>query len=494
MSTLELEKSKGSRERVVVLGSGWGGFNLARNLDPKKYQALIISPRSYFVFTPLLASTSVGTLEFRTAVEPIRQRSSSVDYIEGKANNVDFARKTVSVRPARSALVKTQKTPRDAAGDGILVARTDRQRKTFDVSYDKLVIAVGTLSQTFDIKGVKENAFFLKDVADARMIRQRILDCFEIAALPSTPEEMKRQLLNFAVVGGGPTGIEFSAELHDLINDDIAILYPSHKEYVQISVYDVAPTVLSMFDEKLAEYATKTFKREGIKIRTEHHVKELRRGAPHRPRSNDDNPLSEDVFTLKTEEEGEVGVGMCVWSTGTMMNPFVKKLLSKEWAQPLPSLKGDKSNEATCSIDGREHGGGIVTNDRLQVKMSVSQGSQIKANQDTMKDVFALGDAANIENAILPATAQVANQKALWLARRLNKGDLNSKSFTFKNLGIMAYLGNWRAIMQGGNHTEIKGSVFLHLSYSDHTLTAIQESSMDTVARRVLDDGGILAQ
>ena len=57
------------RERVLILGSGWSGFTLSRQLDPKKYQTVVISPRSYFVFTPLLASTAVGTLEFRSALE-----------------------------------------------------------------------------------------------------------------------------------------------------------------------------------------------------------------------------------------------------------------------------------------------------------------------------------------------------------------------------------------------------------------------------------------
>lgn len=65
---------------------------------------------------------------------------------------------------------------------------------------------------------------------------------------------MKKQLLNFAVVGGGPTGIEFSAELHDLISEDMAKLYPDLMQYYKITVYDVAEKVLSMFDDKLAKY------------------------------------------------------------------------------------------------------------------------------------------------------------------------------------------------------------------------------------------------
>lgn len=72
LSISELDAARKGRERVVVLGSGWGGFRFSRDLDLRKYQIVVVSPRSYFVFTPLLAGTSVGTLEFRTVLEPVR--------------------------------------------------------------------------------------------------------------------------------------------------------------------------------------------------------------------------------------------------------------------------------------------------------------------------------------------------------------------------------------------------------------------------------------
>lgn len=71
----------------------------------------------------------------------------------------------------------------------------------FRMSYDKLVVSVGSYAQTFGIPGVKEHAYFLKDVQDARRIRNKLLSCFETAALPTTPVGLKKQLLNFAVVG-----------------------------------------------------------------------------------------------------------------------------------------------------------------------------------------------------------------------------------------------------------------------------------------------------
>jgi len=153
----------------------WAGFNLSRHLSSKKFQPVVVSPRSYFVFTPLLASTAVGTLEFRTTLESVRKRSSGVEFFQGWADDVNFNKKKLFVEEA--AIQKNEAlalTVEHGAGKGDNVVR---KGKIFEIGYDKLVVAVGCYSQTFDIKGVKENALFLKDVGDARKIRKRILDC-----------------------------------------------------------------------------------------------------------------------------------------------------------------------------------------------------------------------------------------------------------------------------------------------------------------------------
>jgi len=168
-----------------------------------------------------------------------------------------------------------------------------------------------SLSMLGILKAEKSISLFLKDVGDARKIRSRLLFCFEAASLPITTDEQRKQLLNFAIVGGGPTGIEFSAELHDIIHEDLARIYPELIPFHKITVYDVAKKVLPMFDEKLTKYAMDTFTREGISIKTDHHVEELRLGAPG---EKDSSTNGRTVFTLKVKEQGETGVGMVVWS------------------------------------------------------------------------------------------------------------------------------------------------------------------------------------
>lgn len=279
LTTQQLDEQRKGKERVVLLGSGWAAFTLSRALDSTKYQIVVVSPRSYFVFTPLLAGTSVGTLEFRTTLEPVRSfkaRGVGAEYFQAWADAVDFQNKRLwleeAVEDPAAAVALTSGTPKSPEQSVQGVKEGIKKGEVFDMSYDKLVVAVGCYAQTFNTPGVKKNAYFLKDVGDARRIRNRLLSCFEIAALPTTSEELKRMFLNFAVVGGGPTGIEWSAELYDMVHEDMKRLYPELVQYVRITVYDVAPKVLSMFDEKLGEYAMKTFRRQGIEIKTSHHI------------------------------------------------------------------------------------------------------------------------------------------------------------------------------------------------------------------------------
>lgn len=451
---------------MIVLGSGWAGYTVARRLNPRKFQTVLVSPRSYFAFTPLLASTSVGTLEFRVALEPVHSRRSKVSYFQGWADSVDFANKKVTIEEAVEDSRQSSALIRDHNEGEWLERRVQEKAiefdkgELFDLNYDKLVIAVGCYSQTFGTPGVKEHALFLKDVGDARKIRNRLLACFETAALPTTSDEMRKHLLNFAVVGGGPTGIEFSAELHDIIVQDLSRIYPELMEFVNITIYDVAPKVLSMFDEELSKYAMKTLSREGVTIKTSHHVIELRQGVPA-PHHNDQNIRDKRTcWTLRTEEEGDIGVGMVVWSTGLQVNPFVENALSKTFRLPVDSVdfsNVDPSHVVSDSwvVKKQPKNGTIITNDKLQVIL------ELKSDQDKsraiLNDVFALGDCAQLEGTMFPATAQVAAQKANWLGKRLNKGDIESKVFKWRDLGVMAYIGNYNAIMQSGQGHNVSG-------------------------------------
>ena len=106
------------------------------------------------------------------------------------------------------------------------------------------------------------------------------------------------------MVGGGPTGMEFAAELSDLVHQDLSKLYPTLAPRVRISVHDVADKILSMFDDKLGKYAMETFRREGVELKTSNHVQELRSGLPRTSdgESMDDAVESQGCYTLTTKE------------------------------------------------------------------------------------------------------------------------------------------------------------------------------------------------
>lgn len=135
-----------------------------------------------------------------------------------------------------------------------------------------------------------------------------------------------------------------------------------------------------------------------------------------------------------------------------MMNPFIQKALSAIRRFPPKEVIFKSSvpdaERAKWHIAHDPKTGSIMTNDRLRVLIDADgPNGKLLAH---LRDVFAIGDCAVIKDTKYPATAQVASQKAVWLAKRLNKQDLHTTRFTFRNLGIMAYVGNWKAIFEGG--------------------------------------------
>ncbi|KAG0318563.1 hypothetical protein BGZ99_005592 [Dissophora globulifera] len=384
----------------MILGSGWGGFKLLRDMNKNAYKIVAVSPRNHFLFTPLLASTSVGTLEFRCVTEPVRDYTRNVEYHQAWCDTVDFDNQIVNCTPNLSKVPAMH----TGAPDGKQVAVDDIDKVKID--YDHLIIAVGGYSNTFNIPGVKEHAFFLKEIVDARRIRLRVLQCFERAEMAQTADE-KNGLLHFAVVGGGPTGVEFSAELHDFIREDCARLFPGLMSHVTVAVYDVGSTLLANFDKSLSEYCMTKFRREGIDIKTRTVIERVEDGK------------------LVLKDGKEVPFGCLVWSTGLTENPLTAALEGK--------VLKSKSKR-------------ILTDAYLRV---------LDTDGKVIPKVYALGDCGTIKDNELPQTAQVANQQAIWLRKALNKLARNPEKsmeeitapFSFRNLGSMAYIGNMEAVV-----------------------------------------------
>ena len=116
---------------------------------------------------------------------------------------------------------------------------------------------------------ILENAHFLKDIGDARAIKRQVIRNIEMASLPSTSQEEKSRLLQFVVVGGGPTGVEFAAEIYDFISQDLQkYLCKELAQQMSITVIQGADHILNTYDLKISDYAESLFQREGIHVIT----------------------------------------------------------------------------------------------------------------------------------------------------------------------------------------------------------------------------------
>jgi NADH dehydrogenase FAD-containing subunit len=140
---------------------------------------------------------------------------------------------------------------------------------TFEIEYDKLVIAVGVKTNTFGIESIQQGngLYFLKNLAHARQIRTNIIDSFEKAAIPNVTDAERKRLLSFLLVGGGPTSCEFAAELHDFVKHDVKRMYQDLLPFVRITLVEAGPALLGPFDSALQDYAHGLFRKRDIDVR-----------------------------------------------------------------------------------------------------------------------------------------------------------------------------------------------------------------------------------
>lgn len=368
-----------NERKVLVLGGGFAAYRFVRELGKKGYKATLAAPRNHFLFTPLLPSTTVGTLEFRSILEPLRNQDNARFQLMA-ATGLDRERRVVSgVSPL----------------DG----------RPMELPYDDLVIAVGAVPGTFGIPGVADHATFLKEMRDARVIRRRVLDCLELAATPGIDPEERKRLLTFVVVGGGPTGVEFAAELHDFMRADLAAVYPEEVRDSHIILLEALPKLLGAFDQSLSDYTAKRFHRVNIDVRTERRV------------------VNVAADRLALHDGSEISFGLLVWATGNAATDFVKAI-------DLP----------------KDGAGRLLVGPDLKVKGEES--------------IYALGDCSFIEGGPLPATAQVAEQQGRYLGRAFRRRAAGKRvePFVYKKMGMLAYVGGNRAV---ADLPGIKGSGFV---------------------------------
>src|SRR6476620_6096464 len=209
---------------TLILGGGFGGAYVARYLGARG--STIVSLENFMLFSPMLPEAASGMLEPRHCVIPLRMMCPHAELLLGRATAVD--------EEARKVTIETD------AG-------------THELSYDNLVVAVGSVSRVLPIPGLAEHGLGFHDLADAIRLRNHVLRRLEATAAVLDPADIEREL-TFVFVGAGYAGVEALAELHDRVRDALRY-YPTLKDAAQHwLLVDAAPKILAEIPSRLGEY------------------------------------------------------------------------------------------------------------------------------------------------------------------------------------------------------------------------------------------------
>jgi NADH dehydrogenase len=347
-----------ARGGTLIAGGGFAGAYVARYLGTRG--CTIVSPENFMLFTPMLPEAASGSLEPRHVVVPLRLMCPHAELLLGRLTALDSEGRTVTV-------------------DG-----------SFEVSYERLVLALGSISRSLPIPGLAEHGLGFKDLADAIHLRNHVLQRLEAAAM--SPERAEREL-SFVFVGAGYAGVEALAELADLVRDALRH-YPELEGRPQRWVLvDAAPKILPEIPTRLGDYAAHQLEKRGIEI--------------HVGTTLD----SVDAEAATLSDGTRIPTATLVWTAGVRANPLLAQL-----GLPLDERHRIEVDE-TLRVAGREN-------------------------------IWALGDCAGVPNLATPGQADPpTSQHALRQARRLAKNLTGEpQPYRYRSLGQVATLGRYKGI------------------------------------------------
>src|SRR5580704_35343 len=230
-----------STHRVVILGGGFGGLYAAKALKNAPVQVTLLDRRNFHLFQPLLYQVATGSLSPGEIASPLRavlRRQRNTRVLLGEAVDLDADHKRVILDDGQT------------------------------VPYDSLIVATGSTDSYFGHDEWRRNAVSLKSLEEATEIRHKILFAFEAAERETDPEK-QREWLTFAIVGGGPTGVELAGALaeiaHDTLRHDFRSIRPGE---ARIFLIEGAPRVLPTYPEDLSAKAEASLRRLKVTPRT----------------------------------------------------------------------------------------------------------------------------------------------------------------------------------------------------------------------------------
>jgi len=357
--------------RVVIVGGGFAGLAAARGLEKQELQVVLLDKHNYHTFQPLLYQVATGGLEPDSIAFPLRKRFNDVDNFFFRLAEV------VKIYPEKNT-IKTS---------------------IGDLEYDELIIATGSTTNFFGNSNIQKNTMEMKSVPQSLNIRSLILENFEEALLTDNIEE-RNALMNFVIVGGGPTGVELAGALAEMKKGILPKDYPDLDiRKMQINLIQSSSCLLKGMSAKASEKAEDFLIGLGVNV-----WKNLR-------------VLDYDGKIVKTNGEDHFKAETVIWAAG---------------------VKGE-------TIDG------------LQQECIIERAARVKVNEFNLvfpyKNIYAIGDVACMTSKENPYGHPMMAQPAIQQGKLVAKNILakfahkNQKAFTYNNKGSMATIGRNKAVV-----------------------------------------------
>lgn len=378
------------KHKIVIVGGGAAGLELATSLGKKlgkqgKAEIMLLDAAPTHIWKPLLHEVAAGTLDEAEQVEYLAQaHRNHFRFRLGRMEGLDRQKKEIYVSPTLSD-----------SGEELI------PRRTF--SYDTLVMAVGSISNTFNIKGVAEHCLFLDTTAQAFKFQKQLVESY----IKSHAGKQADKTLSIVIIGAGATGVELSAQLHE-VTDLLAVYGLDESSDVKLTIIEAATQLLPALPTKLAHATQQQLVKLGIDLKLGRRVTEVTR---------------EGVYT----HDGEmIPADLKVWSAG---------IKAPDWLQNLDGLEVNRINQ-------------LVVDETL------------KTSDD---NIFALGDCAACSwpghDGNVPPRAQSAHQQATTLSKtivnRLNGG--KPVKYVYLDYGSLVALGKYTTV--GNLMGNLMGSV-----------------------------------
>ena len=352
-----------TRPRVVILGAGFGGLTTAKALA-KDADVTVVDRHNFQTFLPLLYQVATAGLAADHVAHPVRGalRKSGVKFRMGSPISVDHKNRSVKLDSSET------------------------------LEFDHLVVALGSSTADFGVKGVTENALGMKSVHEAIGIRAEVMRRFEDLC---RFEDQTR--LSLSVVGGGPTGVEMAGALAELVRGPLRNDEANAAKHIDVYLIEAGPRILPAFSEKLSARAKKDLEKLGVKVLLNTAVQEVK---PRQILVKDGDAIPSEVTIWAAGVKGE--------PTGALLN--------------LP-LEGSR--------------------------ISVEQNLQV----NHYPQIWAIGDISGAKDSkgrFLPMVAPVAMQQGRWVAKQIVRASRGQALQDFKYLdkGSMATIGRHKAVVQ----------------------------------------------